>query len=165
MIVQAFTLLALLVLLTIQVSFVQSLPFPLDRVPLVLVMVIYLYQYHARTHVWWWLIAYGLLLDVLVVSFAPLEWLSYGLTAMTMVYLASHVFTNRSFYGITATALLCLLVLTVSQMSLNSLFWLWGSSTLPWIEIARTQAWSFLFAAVLLLFLVPWTQRLVRRLR
>lgn len=163
MMIHAFFLLALLLLLLVQVSFVQALPFPWDRMPLVLVTVIYVYQYHARNEVCWWLIAYGLLLDTLSVSFAPMEWISYSASTLTMMYAVSRVFTNRSFYGMTATALLCLLALTLAQIFLTYLFAVFGSKPLPWEEIAMTHAWSFFFASVMLLFLIPWTQRMVKR--
>lgn len=147
--------LALIILFTVQVSFIQALPFPFDRIPLVLVVTIYLYQYETRTVVWWWLISYGLVLDVLAISSAPLEVLSYAIVSFSMILLVQHIFTNKSFYGVTATALLSLVVLSISQLGTSVLYHLSGSTQLIWRNILFTNVWAGLFACLLLLFMFP----------
>lgn len=152
-------LLLLILLITVQVSFIQALPFPFDRIPLVLVVTIYLYQYSNQTSIWWWLISYGLVLDLLAISSAPLEVISYGFAAFIMTLLVAHVFTNRSFYGMAATALLSLFVLTISALTLIGAAQLVTSASFPWQNVIFSQLWAMAFACFLLLFVFPSLRR------
>lgn len=154
-----FHLLLLILLITVQVSFIQALPFPFDRIPLVLVVTIYLYQYSNQTSIWWWLISYGLVLDLLVISVAPLEGISYGLAAFTMTLMVAHVFTNRSFYGMAATALLSLLVLLLCELALIVVAQVFTSVSWSWQDVVFSQLWAMAFACFLLLFVFPSLRR------
>lgn len=149
----------LTILLALQVSFVHALPYPFDRIPLVLVVTVYLYQYANQTASWWWLICYGIVLDVLTISFAPLEVFSYSIATATMVLLVSHVFTNRSFYGISATAILTLLVLTLSELTFIGLTQLFSDQSFVWKDVILSQVWAMAFASMLLLFVFPLLRR------
>ncbi|MCR4314497.1 MAG: hypothetical protein NUV84_04620 [Candidatus Uhrbacteria bacterium] len=149
----------MMLLIILQVSFIHALPFPFDRIPLVLVVTIYLYQYSNQTSIWWWLISYGLILDVLDISVAPLEVISYGLTAFTMTLLVAHVFTNRSFYGMAATALLSLLVMLLSELSLIGAAQLFASVHFSWQDVVFSNVWAMAFACFSLLFIFPSLHR------
>ena len=153
-----FHVISLFLLFTIQVSFIHSLPYPFDRIPLVVITTVYLYQYANKTSMWWWLICYGFVLDILSISQAPLEVLSYGLASGAMILLVSHVFTNRSFYGMAASALLSLLVLGLSELMILGVGTLF-SSPFFWKQILLTQGWAMLFASLLLLFVFPSLRR------
>ncbi|MBI4592361.1 hypothetical protein HY733_02850 [Candidatus Uhrbacteria bacterium] len=154
---------ALLFLTAIQVSFINALPYPFDRIPLVLVVTTYLYQYRSYTTLWWWLPLYGSILDVLGISTAPFEVISYTLAAGCLTILVAHVFTNRSFYGIVATSWLCLAVLTLSEIVLLGLSQLFSDGFLPWKNLVMTNLWSGAFAAILLLFVAPFFRRSIGR--
>ncbi|KKW31830.1 MAG: hypothetical protein UY76_C0049G0002 [Candidatus Uhrbacteria bacterium GW2011_GWA2_52_8d] len=152
-------LITLILLFTIQVSFIHALPYPFDRIPFVLVVVVYLYQYANRTASWWWLVCYGLLLDILSISLAPLETISYTLATASMMFLVAHVFTNRSFYGMGATAVLSLSVLTISELSLLGLSRMFTSFPFLWKTLLSTNLWSAFFACFLLLFVFSSLRR------
>lgn len=152
-------ILFLVFLFTLQASFIHAIPYPLDRIPLVLVVTVYLYQYSNKTSAWWWLLCYGMVLDVLDISLAPFEVLSYALASVSMVLLVSHVFTNRSFYGITATALLTLAVLMVSEVLLIGLTLLFSSQPFHWKDVVFSQLWAMVFASFLLLFIFPFFRK------
>ncbi|TAL51262.1 hypothetical protein EPN81_00320 [Patescibacteria group bacterium] len=150
----------LLLLFTIQVSFIHALPYPFDRIPFVLVVTIYLYQYQNQTSSWWWLVCYGIVLDVLSISHAPLEVFSYTLLTGTMMLLVAHVFTNRSFYGMAATSILCLTVLTVSEVSIRALSHVFTSAPFLWRSVLTVNLWAVFFACLLLLFVFPPLRRI-----
>ncbi|NQV89942.1 hypothetical protein HQ487_00870 [Candidatus Uhrbacteria bacterium] len=152
-------LLMLIFLFIIQVSFIQVLPFPLDRIPFVLIFMIYTYQYKNQTDSWWWLICYGLILDILAISYAPFEVFSYALVSLVIMLLANRVFTNKSFYSVTATALIGLVTLSISQLMLMSVFNLTSSSDFLWQNVLYTNLWAGGFASLLLLFVFPFMQR------
>ncbi|MBI4257183.1 hypothetical protein HY626_03970 [Candidatus Uhrbacteria bacterium] len=150
-----FHVLFFIILLIFQVSFIFALPYPLDRTPLVLVVTVYLYQYTNNMTVWWWLLGYGIVLDILAISVAPFEIFSYALACVTMILLVSHVFTNRSFYGITATALLTLMVLMISELLLIGVTHLFSSEVFVWKNVVFSQLWGMFFASMALLFVFP----------
>ncbi len=144
--------LAFLLLLALQVSFIHALPYPFDRIPLILVVTVYLYQYEDKTSCWWWLVCYGFVLDAISLSISPLQIVSYTLVTGVMLFFVTHVFTNRSFYGMAATALLCLVALTVSELSILGLSHLLGSEPFLWKPLLTTNLWAAFFSCVLLLF-------------
>lgn len=150
---------SLLILLMIQLSFVQSLAFPFDQTPVVLVWAIYVYQYKGDAHILWLLPLYGLVLDILSLSYAPALWLHWSLAALVVYALGQHVFTNRSFYSMAVTALAALATLTLTQLALVGLFGMISSQQVPWVDVALSQLWPAILAAVLLLFVAPWLRR------
>lgn len=157
----------LLFLFSIQVSFVHSLPYPFDRIPLVLIVTIYLYQYKSRTFSWWWVFCYGLVLDVLSISQAPLEAISYAIITGVMMLLVAHVFTNKSFYSMAATSVLCLVALTISEFLLLAIAQtLVTTGPFLWQPLLWTNVWAICFACLFFLFVIPscrrgagWVQR------
>ena len=148
-----------LALLTIQLSFIQALPFPFDRTPLFLLVTIYLYQYVNQTQVWWWPICYGFILDVYTLSPAPLETISYSLLALCIGLLAKHVFTNRSFYGVSGTITTSLLILTVSQSLINIIFGILRKQAMPWQVIVGINQWAVLLGCGGFFVLFPFAKR------
>ena len=151
--------LVLLILLVIQLSLVQSLPFPLDQTPVVLVWAVYAYQYKGDAHALWVLPFYGLILDTLSLSYAPASWLHWSLAALVIYALGQHVFTNRSFYSMAATALAALSMLTLSQIILVGLFGILRFQQIPWIDVALSQLWPTILGTALLMFVAPWMRR------
>lgn len=145
--------------LTLQVSFIHALPFPFDRMPFLLLMTIYFYQYLNQIHVWWWLVFYGIVLDVFALSYAPFETISYSLLAIIMIILVKQVFTNRSFYALCATLFTCLLLLTMSQcLSVFSLHFFDGLFV-TWLSIVKVNIWSMILGSFTLFLLFPFAKQ------
>jgi rod shape-determining protein MreD len=157
----ATQLIPLLALLMIQVSFINALPFPFDRIPLILIVTVYLYQYANRTGIWWWLICYGFLLDVLMISSSPLETISYALVSLILVFLAQRVFTNKSLYSVMATVIISLLVLSGMQLFWIASNFLLGTSYPLWKETLMANLWGGVFSIVLLLLILPVSTRVL----
>lgn len=147
--------LGLLFLFTIQVSFIQALPYPFDRTPLVLVVAIYAYQYRNVQRAWWWLICYGFIVDLFAIAPTALQTLVYALVGGVMILVARHIFTNRSFYGMAATAVVCLVVLTMYELVVMWFLSLTASETFSWKTLLVAQLWAGFFACVLFLFILP----------
>lgn len=155
-----FISLSFLFLLTFQVSFLHALPFPLDHIPLLLALTIFLYQCVHRTEVWWWGIGYGAFLDIFTLSYAPLETISYLFVTIIFLLLARHVFTNRSFYAVAAITVVCLFALTISQILMNLIMYLFTSATFHPEAIALSNLWTALFAILLFFFLIPFVKHI-----
>lgn len=152
----------LVILISIQVSFIHALPYPFDRVPLVIVLTVFLYQYGNWTSIWWWPISYGLVLDILTISIAPLEVISYTFATFIMMLLVAQVFTNRSFYGMAATSLLSLFVLLLSQIIFIWAAHIFSLAAFFWRDVIFSQAWAMGFSTFLLIFIFPSFRRVSR---
>ena len=159
MIRTGFLLLLFLFFLTIQVSFIHALPFPFDRMPFLLLMTIYFYQYLNQIHVWWWLFFYGITLDFFSISYAPFESFSYGILAIVMISLARHVFTNRSFYAVSATMIACLFVLTITQLLSVFISSFFEDLSLSWSAIVGVNLYAILLGCFTLFFLFPFAKQ------
>ncbi len=149
-----------LLFLTLQVSFIHILPFPFDRTPFLLLMTIYFYQYLNQVYVWWWLIFYGIVLDFLSLSYTPFETISYSILALVIIILAKHVFTNRSFYAVSATMVVCLLILTVSQCLSIFILHFFNGSSVEWLTIVQVNLWAGVLGCFVLFFLFPVARRI-----
>ncbi|HAU66588.1 MAG: hypothetical protein UT30_C0005G0012 [Candidatus Uhrbacteria bacterium GW2011_GWF2_39_13] len=145
--------------LTLQVSFIFALPFPFDRTPFLLLMTLYFYQYLNQTNVWWWLIFYGIVLDFFSISYAPLETISYSILVIVIIILAKQIFTNRSFYAISATMIICLFVLTVTQVLSIFILHFFNDSSLPWLAIVKVNVWAVFLGCSTLFLLFPFIKQ------
>lgn len=148
-----------LIFLTLQVSFIHALPFPFDRMPFLLLMAIYFYQYVNQAYVWWWLVFYGMVLDFLSLSYAPFETISYSILSIVMIILVKQVFTNRSFYALSATFIICLLVLTMSQFLGVFILHFFDGLSVTWLSIVKANMWAMILGCVTLFFLFPFAKR------
>ena len=164
MIRTGFLILFFLCLLTLQISFIHALPFPFDRIPLILLITVYFYQYLNQKYVWWWLVFYGVSLDFFSISYAGFETISYSILAILTVVLAKQVFTNRSFYAVSATMVICLFVLTISQLMsvfISTLFK--NQPSVEWQTIVETNGWGALLGCFVLFFLFPFVQQILKK--
>ena len=147
--------LTFLLLASIELGFVYGLPFPLDRTPLILIVSVFTFQSLDVRQGIWWVAAYGLVLDLLHVSFVPWEFVSYALASTVLVLTARHLFSNRSFWGILGTFTLSLLALTLTEILFAVTEVLFNDYALSLREILLIRAWSWALGTVVLLFLFP----------
>ncbi|MFA4846490.1 MAG: hypothetical protein WC654_08130, partial [Patescibacteria group bacterium] len=106
-----------LLLTSFELGFIYALPFPVDRLPLVLVVSVFAFQSLDIRQSAWWVVLHGVMLDFLRVSFVPWEAVSYGVASIVLILASRHLFSNRSFWGVLGTftlglvALLCMEIL------------------------------------------------------
>jgi cell shape-determining protein MreD len=124
----------------------------------VLVWAVYAYQYKGNARALWFLPAYGLVLEILELSYAPAPWLHWSFTALVVYALGQRVFTNRSFYSMAVIALAALFTLMLASLTLAGLFGIMRFQQVPWIDVALSQLWPAILAAALLLFVAPWVR-------
>ena len=114
--------LAILLFLTlIQLSFVMTLPRPLENLNIILSFIIFItviLNYHRGL---FWAVGAGILLDIYTLEPFGVTSISLYLTVIIMNYLFDHFFTNRSYYtlfvlGILGTALFNILLILVKMM-------------------------------------------------
>lgn len=90
----------LILLAIIETSLIASLPRPLSFTPLVLAVAVYTIQYRGSQLGIWWLVGYGLYLDIMYTSLLPTETILYLLIGLATFFVSKRIFTNRSLYGI-----------------------------------------------------------------
>ncbi|MBM5790091.1 hypothetical protein FJZ23_03335 [Candidatus Parcubacteria bacterium] len=97
------SLVLFLILFLLETSFATSLPFPFALIPLTFSAAIFRLQHRGLSDGAVWVLAYGLLLQVLPLSASPLPALSWGAAALVSLVSARHIFSNRSLLGVVAT--------------------------------------------------------------
>jgi hypothetical protein len=167
MIRSAVLIAVFLLLSSFELGGVSAFPVPVDRLPLLLVVSVFCFQFlniHAAP---WWVLAHGLVVDLSHVSFVPFELLSYLVAAIAMILASRHLFTNRSFWGILGTFTLSLLALTSSEILIAIGQSFFGSVTLSMTDILLVRAWGLLTGGLMLLMLFPLSEffkRLFKRI-
>lgn len=161
-----FALLALfLILFAMQNGFFASLPGALPLFPLLLTAGVYLLQHQSLSAGAWLIAANGLYLDWLHLQAVPLESVSYIVTALAAAYLATHVFSNRSLYGVIACGLAALAVLKLSQFAILGLIWIRETESVVWPIFYQETAWSALLLLVGLIVMFPFASRIKKFLQ
>lgn len=150
-----FLSLFFLLLTSVELGFISALPFPLDRTPLVLVVSVFAFQSLDIRQSAWWVVLHGLLLDMIHVSFVPLEVVSYTLSAIVLVLASRHVFSNRSFWGVLGTLTLSMVALTCVEIAFSVGKVLFGEYPLSLQELLSVRTWGWALGMVVLLFLYP----------
>ncbi len=153
-------LLAFLTLFTIEVSFIYALPTPLDRLPIMIIAVVFLYLYAGFKDVIWWMVFHGILLGTFSVSFVPLHWVAYIVVATVTTLASKHIFSNRSFYGVAATTSIAIATLMVMEILLSSIGLVVGSSSQFFGTILSVRLWGMGLSIVFLLMLFPFSTKI-----
>lgn len=149
-----------LALFSIETSFIYSLPSPVDRIPLVITAVVFLYLYVGFPNVLWWMVFHGILLDTFSLSFVPFHWLAYVAAAVVTLLASRHVFSNRSFYGVAATTTIAIATLMIMEVLLATLGSVFGSSQQFFGAIVSVRLWGMGLGALLLLLIFPVAPKL-----
>ena len=115
MIAFILTILFFTIVHTIEISFLSTMPFSIHLAPLLYAVVTYLIQHLGIYKIALWLPLHGFILDYYQIGTSSFQIIAYGIAALSIMYLARHVFTNRSFYGVMANALISFLILISIQ--------------------------------------------------
>ncbi len=158
-------ILTFIVLVVIQVSFVQSLPYPFSATPILFVFAIFLYQYVSLNQAIWWILFGGFFFDLLGIGTIPLETFAYGASAFVMSLCARHLFSNRSYYGLAATTLLGLATLTLVEIVIMMLLNIFTAPVLIPQDLLFGRLWGMLLALPMLLILFPLADPIRRMIR
>lgn len=154
--------LTMIFLTAVETSFFASLGAPLTFTPLLFTAAIYVIQHRGSTMGIWWLVGYGLYLDILQIGYMPGETIIY-LAAGTLAFLLSRsIFSNRSLYGILGCGLLTLLAVFAIHFCFHT-----TTSFFLDTKINLTQNLSYLAAQaisfVILTFLVFQVNQSLRK--
>jgi hypothetical protein len=153
-------ILLFLLALTVEISFVHVLPNPLNHLPFVLIVAVYLYQYIGYTKSVWWFVFQGIFLDLFSLTPIGFEMISALLASGILVLVSRRLFTNRSFYGLTAAVLSVVLVHRLSLMVFASLASFFGEMHLYYRVFAIETLWTGGLTILFLLMVFPFAKRI-----
>ncbi len=145
----ALTLLFLM-LAIVQTSFFSSLPGILAYAPLVIAAGIYLRQHVQEPSGAFWIVAFGLFLDMLAIPSFPLETFSYGAAAIAVSLTSQHVFSNRSWYGLIACGGSAIVAMNVTRAIILGIVALRHPERVSWPAFGETLLWNLILLFVFL---------------
>lgn len=90
----------------VETSFFGSIHGLFRFTPFILVLSVYLVQHHSMKSAVSWMIIHGLMLDFMHASVVPAVTIAYVVTAWIALLSAERLFSNRSFYGVSACTIL-----------------------------------------------------------
>lgn len=146
-------------LLTVEMAFLHSLPFPFSFLPFILIFTVYFYQYIGLKRAAWWLLFEGLFIDLFDLSSIKYQVLCYAVAAVAMTLVSTHVFTNRSFYGMAGTTLSTILVLFASLFLFGGIGSLFGTSVLNVSMLGTELLWTLLMNLLFVFLFFPFAKR------
>lgn len=142
-------------LFSFEVGFIHALPFPFDRIPLLLVISVFGFHGLNFPLLFWWLVFEGISLDRLGISFIPLQTISYSLAALVMILCSRQLFSHRSYYGVASTFIIILTILGLTEILFAGLQEFFGTFPLALMDIVTIRLWSAGFGLIILFLLFP----------
>jgi hypothetical protein len=124
---------AFIAMTALQLGFIASLPGVLALTPLVFGISIYMLQHHGLIDGVWWLVGFGLQLDMLgLAPMVPIA-LAYLAAGLVAVFSSRHLFSNRSYYGIVGCVLLATVAFGAVQALIGVITQLISARTVFWM--------------------------------
>lgn len=156
----------LFLLLTVfETSFLTSLPKPFLYLPLVLGISVYLIQHrNSKTGVWW-LIGYGLFLDLTHLGFTEIETIVYLITGLVTYFVSQHLLSNRSLYGVIGSGIIAFGTSTILHLLILLFERAYAENIFLWSEWLGMLLWQAGLLLILLAVIFYATQSLWGRNR
>jgi hypothetical protein len=149
----------MLALILFELSFVAALPFGFSATPLVFLVLIYLLQRHNNHSALLWLVLYGFILDYFHLSVVFPATITYLLAAAVAYFVARHMFSQHSFYGVLACASVSYLMIIFVQSLVLGLQWVSSPEFVDWGTYGSFVLWRFVMLILLLFFVYPIGKR------
>jgi hypothetical protein len=149
----------MLALILFELSFVSALPFGLSTTPLVFLVLIYLLQRHNNHSALVWLVFYGFTLDYFHLAVVFPETITYLLAAVVAYFVARHMFSQHSFYGVLACASVSYLTILFVQSLSLLVQWIGDPLYVDWSAYGEFVFWRYVMMVSLLFFVYPIGKR------
>ncbi|PJA46054.1 hypothetical protein CO174_01125 [Candidatus Uhrbacteria bacterium CG_4_9_14_3_um_filter_50_9] len=157
-------ILLFILLTSLELAFISSLPFPFSAAPLVITLSILRLQAQNDPYAIGWIILYGILLDLFRLHTLPFATLAYAIAAVAALIMSRLLFSNRSFYGVLGTTVSVLIVLSVTEILTLFATQLTDTSIISLEDYFSFTFWRMIGATVLLLFFFPLQRSFVSRI-
>lgn len=138
-----------------ELSFVTSLPYPFSVFPCVIAVSSYLVQTKRFDMAILWVAFFGVLQDVIAIAFVPFATVSYVVAAGCMMFAARSLFTNRSVYGVAGTAIATLLALNIVEILTLLIVSVSSQDTVVMSAYLDMAFWRIVTTAIFFLLLYP----------
>jgi len=138
---------AFLVIGCIEISFINSLPFPWNLFPLMLIIGIFVLQQINTQIGLLWIIGSGVLMDFLVGYNHLPQFIHFTLLAILLVIISRFIFSTRSYYSLLALSFITVIFLFGYDLALGAILSIFANYNLEhWAaELGRTYLWTLLF--------------------
>ena len=156
---------ALFLIALLEESFISALPGFLRLIPLIFVSGVLLYHFLRPNLGCAWLIAGGLLLDILGFADAP-QVLAYGLAGLAGLFLARKVFTNHSLYATLGLGASMWTVVLIFETIWTALTQLVGNTPVPFsvfFDLFWARLLVFSLSLLLAFSLSRWAATIIKR--
>lgn len=147
----------------IELSFFSSLHGILRFTPFVFVVSVYVLQHHSVTSSLAWMLLHGLLLDISGLAVYPPVTVAYLIAGIIAVMSSNRLFSNRSFYGVLACALLSYGSFLAVEFSFLLIRHATSRTTWP-VSLFFADAWRSSLVLILFLFILFSFAKRIRHL-
>lgn len=131
--------------------------------PFVFVVSVYVLQHHSVANSIWWMILHGIILDTSGLSVYPPVTIAFIISGIVAVFSANHLFSNRSFYGVLACALLSYGSFLLTEFTFLAFFRLISRTDWPF-SVFFQDAWRSAIMMILVLSVLFSFARNIRQL-
>ncbi len=143
-----------------ETSFLVSLPLFFSLSPFVFACGVYLIQHHGLLDGFFWILFYGLFIQLFHLHVSPFPLIGYATAAAVCLFTARQVFSNRSLYGVIACGWVGYFLLVLID-AIGRFFQLVGTHVQgQWSDYFLTQGKIFLVLAFTLFVLFTFARPL-----
>ena len=155
-----FWLIFTIVLFVSETSFTASLPGIASVTPFVFAVIVYLVQHQGLFYAAWWLIPYGILLDLFHLGVLRVETIALSVAAIVVWFSAKRLFSNRSYYGVIACGLIGFLAVILVEAFLLPLEHLLSKEIVEWTSFWSISVARLVTLLVLMTVIYPFARRI-----
>ncbi len=153
-------LLFVLSLFLIETSFISSLPGIASVTPFVFASIVYLVQHQGLFSASWWLILYGVFIDVFHLGVLRFETIAVFVSAIVVWYAAKRLFSNRSYYGVIACGILGYFAIIVTEALILPLQHLFTKTDIDWGSFLSISVARLVTLVILITLIYPFAKRI-----
>jgi hypothetical protein len=159
-----FFITVLILLTSIELALVSSLPFPFSTVPVVIIVSVLYLQTYQTPYAVIWIMLFGLILDLLQLHILPFATLAYGLSAGCAFIMSRSLFSNRSFYGVLGATISVLVILSVLEFVTLFIMQLVSTPIISVESYLSYVFWRIVTATIFLLILFPINRSFIKNI-
>lgn len=131
-----------------QVSAILALPFPFNKINLLIIAIVFVLFIYDFEMAFFWTVLSGLLLDFYAFSSSGANFISLILSLVIINFLFKNFLTDRSLYSFFALSTISLIVYEIGYLLVNFLFFIFGQKEMI-IEFGRSFFMNLFYGLLL----------------
>ncbi|MFH1404860.1 MAG: hypothetical protein ABIH21_02060 [Patescibacteria group bacterium] len=146
-----------------EISFLHLLPGVFAFIPFVFIISIYEIQHRQNQTFFWWLVAYGTIIEIFNIGASPHEWIRYIVLLVGVRFLSRYVFVGNSFYSVVSCTALSYILFSFTGFVLYFISWLGGSQNIFWAKILFGDIMTLIVSIILISIIFITVPRINKR--